>query len=211
MSEQPSLSYPALLALMRERRSIRRFRAEPVPDGTVDRLIEAARWAPSASNRQAFRFIAIEQPELRADMAQAVREALQANVARLPEDERARVLAYGEDFVRFEHAPLVLVAYHRADNLLGERYGLVPKNDLGAVESVSAAIMCLLLAAHALGLGACWTTGPLVAAAELEKLLAVPTGWQLSAVIPVGIPDESPPAPARRKVSQLLMQTRGPA
>jgi coenzyme F420-0:L-glutamate ligase / coenzyme F420-1:gamma-L-glutamate ligase len=211
MSEHPSEPYAALLALMRERRSIRRFRAERLPDGTVERLMEAARWAPSASNRQGFRFIAVEQAELRAEMAQAVREALQANVAHLPEEERTRVLAYAEDFVRFDHAPLVLVAYHRADNLLGERYGLTPKNDLGAVESVSASIMCLLLAAHALGLGACWTTGPLVAAAALEKLLAVPTGWQLSAVIPVGIPDESPPAPARRKISQLLIQPRGPA
>lgn len=211
MPDCPSETYAALLALMRERRSIRRFRAQPVPDGTLERLLEAARWAPSAGNRQPFRFLAIERPELRARMAELVRATVESNVARLPADEREPALAYAEDFARFEHAPLVLVAYHRATNLLGEGSGLAPPNDVSAIASVSAAIMNLLLAAHALGLGACWMTGPLVAAAALEKLLGVPAGWRLSAVVPVGIPDEQPPAPARRPSSHLLVRSGGPA
>ena len=209
MSDTGEEAYAGLLALMRERRSIRRFRAEALPAGTLDRLIEAARWAPSASNRQPFRFVAIEQSEVRSRMAALVRAAVQAIVARLPDDEGNRVVAYAEDFSRFEHAPLVLVAYHRANNVLTERLGMPPERDLGAIESVSAAIMNLLLAAHALGLGACWMTGPLVAGAALEALLSIPAGWRLSAVVPVGIPNESPPAPARRTVAHLLVRRGG--
>jgi nitroreductase len=210
MPETRDDAYVALLALMRERRSIRRFRAEPLPAGTLDRLIEAARWAPSASNRQPFRFMAIEHADERARMAELVRAAVRAGSERLPEREQGQAIAYAEDFVRFEHAPLVLVAYHRAENLLAERVGLPPERDVGAISSVSAAIMNLLLAAHALGLGACWMTGPLLAASALESLLGIPSGWRLSAVVPVGVPDEHPPAPARRSSAQLLVRRGGP-
>lgn len=209
MPETRENAYDTLLALMRGRRSIRQFRAEALPEGTLDRLIEAARWAPSASNRQPFRFMAVEEPEMRGRMATLVRDAVQASVARLPEEEHAQVLAYAENFVRFEHAPLVLLAYHRTESVLAQSLGLAGERDVGAISSASAAIMNLLLAAHALGLGACWMTGPLLAASALEALLGIPTGWRLSAVVPIGIPDESPPAPARRTSSHLLVRRGG--
>lgn len=197
-------SYESLLTLMRERRSVRRFADAPLPPDTVERLIEAARWAPSASNRQAFRFVAIQSAEARGHMAQLVRQSLEEAVARVPEGQRATLLKYAENFVLFESAPLVLVAYHRAGNPLAERLGLPAERDVGALSSVSAAIMNLLLAAHALGLGACWMTGPLFAASALEAYLKIPAGWNLSAVIPVGIAAETPAAPNRRAVSQLV-------
>jgi nitroreductase len=127
----------------------------------------------------------------------------------VPEDERGPVAAYAQDFVRFEQAPLVLAPYFRASNALGERFGMPAERDLGAVASVSAAIMNLLLAAHALGLGACWMTGPLLAAPELEPLLGIPAGWRLAAIVPVGLPDETPAPPARRAVSHLLIRSGG--
>jgi nitroreductase len=69
--------------------------------------------------------------------------------------------------------------------------------------SVAAALTQLLLAAHALGLGACWMTGPLVAAAELRALLAVPDGWELAALVPLGYPAEQPAPPRRRALGRL--------
>ncbi len=202
-------SYESLVALMRERRSVRRFADAPLPEGTVDRLIEAARWAPSASNRQAFRFLTIESPEVRAHMAQVVRQSLRETVERVPEGQRTTLLNYAENFVLFESAPLVIVAYHRAGNPLAERLGLPAERDVGALSSVSAAIMNLLLAAHALGLGACWMTGPLFAASALESYLKIPAGWNLSAVVPVGRPAETPAVPNRRAVSQLVSSFGG--
>lgn len=211
MSVAPPDSYQALLSLIRERRSIRRFRDDPLPEGTLERLLEAARWAPSASNRQPYRFVAIEKPESRTRMAEMVGEALREKLAGLADHERALATAYAKDFVIFENAPLVLAVYFRASNALAERFGMPADWDVGAVSSASAAVMNLLLAAHALGLGACWMTGPLVAAPSLETFLGVPTGWRLSALIPVGIAAEVPPAPARRSVSQLLARPGGPS
>jgi coenzyme F420-0:L-glutamate ligase / coenzyme F420-1:gamma-L-glutamate ligase len=202
-------AYTTLLALMRERRSIRRFRSDGLPDGTLERLMEAARWAPSASNRQPFRFLAIEKPETRARMADLVREAVQATLDRIAENERGLAASYAQDFVRFETAPLVLATYFRANNALAERFGMPADWDVGAVSSTSAAIMNLLLAAHALGLGACWMTGPLVAGPALEAFLDIPAGWRLSAIIPVGFADESPAPPRRRTSAQLLGRPGG--
>lgn len=209
MSVPASDSYQALLSLIRERRSVRRFRDDPLPEGTLERLLEAARWAPSASNRQPYRFVAIEEPESRSRMAEMVQEALQAKLAGLADHERALATVYARDFVIFENAPLVLAVYFRASNPLAERFGMPADWDVGAVSSASAAVMNLLLAAHALGLGACWMTGPLVAASSLEAFLSVPTGWRLSAIIPVGFAAEVPPAPGRRTVSQLLSRPGG--
>ncbi|HEX7599029.1 MAG TPA: nitroreductase family protein [Polyangia bacterium] len=205
----PTPAYQTLLTLMRDRRSIRRFKAASLPEGTLELLLEAARWAPSANNRQAFRFLAVEDPPALARMAELVRAASRDIAGRLTDDERPRVAAYAEAFVHFESAPAVLVAYHRAHNPLAERLGFSGNRDVGAISSVSAAIMNLLLAAHALGLGACWMTGPLVAAPALEQFLAIPQGWQLSALLPVGVPDELPPAPARRGIAQMLSRFGG--
>lgn len=205
----PSDAYQNLLSLMRERRSIRRFREESLPVGTLERLLEAARWAPSASNRQPFRFMAIEEAATRTRMADLVREAVQKSLGNMAEHERGPAAAYAENFVRFETAPLVLAVCFRARNPLAERLDLPAEWDVGALSSASAAIMNLLLAAHALGLGACWMTGPLLAGPELESLLAVPAGWRLCALVPVGIPAETPAAPTRRTLSQLLVRSGG--
>ena len=129
--------YKSLLTCLRERRSIRRFMAEPLPAGTVERLIEAARWAPSASNRQPFRFLAVEAAKTRSRMATLVREALKQGIAslliaNLPPAAQASAEAYAEDFVRFESSPLVFVAYHRSENPLAERLGLSGERDVGA-------------------------------------------------------------------------------
>src|SRR5512135_2157602 len=98
MSDNLPDAYQNLLSLMRERRSIRRFRDEALPVGTLERLLEAARWAPSASNRQPFRFLAVEAAELRTHMADLVREAVKKSLDKLAGHERGPAAAYAEYF-----------------------------------------------------------------------------------------------------------------
>src|SRR5512138_132684 len=98
----------ALLELLRGRRSVRRFRSDPVTGEQLDALVEAARWAPSAANRQAWRLLVVSSPERIAAMAGAVR----AEVTRLRASVRADVAgdfsAYLENFLHFAGAPLVI-------------------------------------------------------------------------------------------------------
>lgn len=208
MTDQPS-SYAELLQLMRQRRSVRRFRPDPLPEPLLEQLLEATRWAPSASGRQAFRLILVTDREVIVEMRRAVERACE-RLASEATDERAReAAAYGgRYFLHFGGAPAVVVTIYRAGvDLLrpGQAKGDgTPRQLLDAISSFSAALMQLLLAAEALGLGACWMTGPLVAGEELRGLLQVPSGWELGAVVPVGFADEAPEAPRRRELRQLV-------
>jgi nitroreductase len=197
--------YDTLLRLARDRRSIRRFRPDPVPAAVVDQLLEVARWAPSAGNRQAYRLLLVDAPATIAAMADAVRAATAQLAAGLRADLAEPGRAYLDTFTGFAGAPLCCVPIYRSGFDLRQAVGdaaAAPAHD--ALASVSAAIMSLLLAAHSLGLGACWMTGPLCAAEPLGALLAVPRGWSLAALVPLGYPDEAPAAPRRRELAQLV-------
>jgi nitroreductase len=196
-----------LLALLRTRRSVRRFRPDPLADGEVEALVEAAACAPSAGNRQAYRLLLVSSR----DRIEAMAEAVRAEVARLRaamrEDVRPGAGAYLDSFLHFAAAPLVVAPIYRSGPDLLAATGAAPaaaRGDADALASVAASIQNLLLCAHALGLGACWMTGPLVAVEALEKMLEVPRGWSLSALVPVGRPAEDPAPPPRRRPETLV-------
>jgi nitroreductase len=202
------LNYEALLDFLVTRRSIRRFRSDSLPSGTAEKLVEAARWAPSAANRQAWRILAIESAGLREQMGAAVTKAVDNLRQQARPDLHNQVGRYLDNFLHFAQAPLVLVPIFRdgPDLLAGVCAGQASHLERGSLCSIAAAIQNLLLAAHALGLGACWMTGPLVAASALNDLLQIPEGWQIAAIIPVGIPDEAPVIPPRRDLARLLQK-----
>ena len=59
------MNYDSLLELVKKRRSIRRFKPDPIPDESIDKIIEVARWAPSGFNMQPWEFVVVKKPELR--------------------------------------------------------------------------------------------------------------------------------------------------
>jgi nitroreductase len=62
----------------------------------------------------------------------------------------------------------------------------------------------MLLAIHALGYGSCWMTGPLVAQEAFERLLDYGKDTCIVALLPVGVPDENPPARSRKSVEEIM-------
>lgn len=198
-------SADAFLSVLRGRRSVRRFRPDPVSDEAIAAMAEAASWAPSAQNRQAYRLVAVTSPERIRELAEAVRAESELLKRALPDRVPS---AYIDNFLHFQGAPLVFAPFHRAGldplKAMGLDHPAVGQAELDALSSVAAAIQNLLLCAHALGLAACWMTGPLIAASALARILEVPAGWKLTALIPVGTAAESPAAPRRRPIEQLL-------
>jgi len=174
-------------------------------------VLEAARWAPSAGNRQAFRLWVVSRPELLEAMADAVGRALAELRAGLRDDVAIEAEAYLANFTFFAQAPVVVVPTYRAGPDLLAAAQRSPdgapagdRAEADALCSVAAAIQNLLLSAHARGLGACWMTGPLVAEAALAALLEVPAGWRIAALIPLGRPAERPKPPTRRSLARLV-------
>ncbi len=191
-----------VLAAIRSRRSIRQFTGDPVPDDVVRTIVEAAQMAPSGGNRQMCRFCAIRRRET----LSGLREAVEKKVASIREhvtSPRAREQydGYAAHFSHFDRAPVVIAVMARPYDSIYTRIigkylpeGERPPQHLVDVASMSvaAAIENMLLAAHALGYGACFMTGPTVAQEEIESLLGVEKPWHVVALVPVGRPKGSP-------------------
>jgi nitroreductase len=200
--------------LLRERRSVRRFQERPVPRELVLRLIEAAVLAPSASNKQPWKFLLVESRATIAHMAGAVRQATARIAEHIPADSRAAFAAYGDYFTRFEAAPLVIIPIYKSLGVLSHLVDAsLPAADAAAIAELeqssgligsSLALGNLLLVAHELGLGASGMTGPLVARQELKRLLDVPESWEIVALVPVGYPAEEPAATERKPASRVI-------
>jgi nitroreductase len=196
------------------RRSVRRFADRPVERATLVQLMQLATTAPSASNKQPWRFVIVRDRAVIRAMAEAVRGEVAAVLAHMDESGREAFRAYGEYFTRFEAAPCVIAPTCRPTPILSQlvsatiepalRERVIAMERTSATVSTALAIENLLLAAPQLGLGASALTGPLLAAHALRELLRVPGSWELLALIAVGYPDEEPRKTERKPVDAVL-------
>lgn len=204
-----------LLDIIKSRRSIRKFKDTPVPRDDVIKILEAGRWAPSATNSQPWRFVVVESKKTIQDVAEAVRNILDDIISRTRDEKvKRRLLAYRDSYYTlFENAPVtiaILMEPYRSateaalkDAGTSEEEIMRMRPDPG-LQSVAAAIQNMLLIAHALGYGACWMTGPVIAYQKIENILDAPQGLRLVALVPVGVSDESPHPRPRKALSEIV-------
>jgi nitroreductase len=191
---------------MKGRQSIRQFRKDPVPREKILKMVEAASWAPSAGNAQNVRFIVVEDAALISRMKGIVDEILsritgkkippgKINYHNLFAAAPVAVCVVGKPY---ESATDRHLRDKDPERLKMRRYQVN-----AGLQSVASAITQFLLAAHSLGYGTCWMTGPLVAKPELESVLTIRPPEELLAVIAVGKPDSSPPKPTRKPAEEI--------
>lgn len=161
--------------LIRKRYSVRAYKSDPVPDGALDLVLEAARLAPTADNRQAFRLIVV------------------------PTRDREQDLRRVYDKAWFVQAPLVICVCSEPAR------GWVRKQDGRNYVDVDAAIVMdhLILAATELDLGTCWIAAFDPAAAR--EVLEVPEGLEPVLLTPLGYPDDRPRERKRRELDDLVL------
>jgi nitroreductase len=207
------MPYDDLMNLLRSRRSVREFTTEPVNRDDVVRLIEAARWAPSNHNRQPWKFLVYDnRDEIRA-LAGRVEQHLAARLKALPAVAASHADTLLKYATFFRDAPVLIVATHkRPVGLSASLLEGLPNPALVSGEpiSVAMAVQNILLAAHALGLGACVLTGPLLVTRTLEEAIPLPDGSDLNCLIAVGHAARTPDAPRRKELAHLV-EFRNPA
>ncbi len=195
------------------RKSIRRFKQTPVPDKDIEKILDAGRWAPSASNAQPWNFLVIKNRDILQQMADAVRDMLDKMIPHAENEKEAQKLAAYKTnyYVFFENAPVVIAVFMEPYVTTGlfKRMGYSEEEALRLrphpwLQGVSAAVQNMLLAIHALGYGSCWMTGPLVAQESFEKILGYGKEKSIVALLPVGIPDENPPSRSRKPLSEMM-------
>jgi F420 biosynthesis protein FbiB-like protein len=179
-----------LLELIRTRRSIRRYEARPVPQSVVDQLLEAAVWAPSAHNRQPWRFVVIDGGAKRR-LATAMGERLRRDLAADGLDPALIERDAGRSYARVTGAPLLILlclTLSDMDHYPDQRRAA--HEATMAAQSVAMAGQNLLLAAQAVGLGACWLCAPLFCPDEVIAALDLPDDWRPQGLIAAGYPAE---------------------
>jgi nitroreductase len=172
------------------RRSHRRYRPEMPPREVLERVIEAALWAPSGTNAQPWEITVLAgQPrdEFVALASQALDRLMPLlRLAEVPEKGQKLVAQF---FKNLGDAPVVI-----AVTIFKNPHDPV---NMANLQSGAALMQNLLLAAHAEGLGTCWMTGVLFVEQELLKFLGKPDR-QLLAITPIGYSAKEPPVPPRK-------------
>jgi len=203
-----------ILDVITTRKSIRKYKHAPIPDEMIDKILEAARWAPTGENHQPWRLIVVRDLETikkigqMAKVGSGIFTTTEYCMGRMrqfegikDQKERERVEKFmytGEVSAFLGKAPLLIVVTGSCD-ALDTPYDL------------SACAENMLLEAHSLGLGACWVHGPVApirGEMKMKELLKVPLGiaeYKLLAVISFGWP-ESPrkhPRP-KKKLEEIV-------
>jgi F420 biosynthesis protein FbiB-like protein len=193
-------------AFLRGRRSIRRFRPEDVPRDLVRELLDAACQAPSAHNRQPWRFVALERGEARRDLVDALSRRFRRDLEAdgIPADEVDRRLTRSQE--RLGGAPwlIVLCLSAREMDVYPDPVRRQAEREM-ALQSCALAGGHLLLAAHASGLGACWMCAPLFAPEVVRQTLTLPDDWEPQAAIALGYPAEPGAARGRKPVDEVTL------
>ncbi len=181
-----------VLEAIKTRRSIRKYKATPVDDKTIELVLDAARWAPSWANTQCWRFIVVRDSNLKAELAQALR----SKVSDPPNP--------ATDAIR--NAPVVIVACAELGKS-GYRRG-EPATDKGDwyMFDVALAMQNLVLAAHSVGLGTVHVG--LFDAKHAASILNVPEGFCVVEMTPLGYPDEQPEVRPRKELSEVVSYDR---
>jgi coenzyme F420-0:L-glutamate ligase/coenzyme F420-1:gamma-L-glutamate ligase len=180
-----------LLQLIHTRRSIRQFEPRPVARPVIERLVEAACWAPSAHNRQPWRVVVLADEGRKRQLAEAMGARLAADLRADGVEQAAIARDVARSRQRLTGAPaLVLVCLSMEDM---DRYPDAARQQyerVMATQSVAMAAQNLLLMAHAEGLGACWLCAPLFCPDVVRETLGLPEAFEPQGVIALGYPAE---------------------
>ena len=199
---KPGGEYDDILDICTSRKSIRRYLPDPVPDDMIDRILEAARWAPTGENYQPWRFIVITDQETKnriGDLSKCGSGSRMTawycmghmqkrfeGIEDLEKRERVLKFMYSGEVSEFcKQAPVIIAVI--GDMKVGSVD--VPYDLCAATENI-------ILEAHSLGLGTCWVHGPVASARDeikFKEILGIPTGmneYKVIAYVAIGWPKE---------------------
>jgi len=198
------------LELARKRRSIRKFKTDPVPEEYIEKILEAARWAMSGANGQPWEFIVVRDREIMRQLYEAGAESeRQIALIEMSRTEEMRQPWYRDlpntiPPSRFSDAPVIIVvlgdprtAQATALNRLTDRRWVVDENIANATQIIH-------LAAAACALGSQWVTVDRYYEDLIRPALKVPPILRIFSLIPVGYPAMEPKKPYRRALAEIV-------
>jgi F420 biosynthesis protein FbiB-like protein len=177
---------------IRGRRSIRRYQPRPVERPLLEKILTAATWAPSAHNRQPWRFCVVTDEQVKQRLSERMGEQWRRDLGVDGLDPALIEKRVTISHARMTGAGALIVASVSMAEM--DRYPDPKRAEaewLMAVQSTALACQNLLLAAHHYGLGACWMCAPLFVPDLVRDALDLPIEWHPQALITLGYPAES--------------------
>jgi len=165
-----------IFQVIRDRRSIRKYKDTPVEREKIEQILDAARLAPSWKDMQCWRFLVLDDAEQRARV-----------LAAFPDDNPGKKA--------IAMAPVVIVVC--AD----PRESGVENGIEYFIADTAIAFEHLCLAAHALGLGTCWMGW--YNEEQIKRALAIPDDIRIIGITPLGYPDQEPKARPRKELQEI--------
>lgn len=179
------MNYEDFLRLVKTRRSYRRFKPDPVSKEIILKVLEAARYSPSAANSQPWEFIVVQDTIMKKKITQSIssgyKEVLKADPnIYLPAAVQPHLSA----------APVLIIVC--GDTRLQEAYPAHLPGEVLLRQSLAICIYTLQLAAASLGLGTAWATMQTEAReTKIRKLLGIPDVYTIDHIVPLGHPDKA--------------------
>jgi nitroreductase len=187
-----------LLSVMKDRRSIRSYKSDPVPEEYVEKILEAGRWAPSSANSQPWDFIVVRDIKTKEQIHSVILEVIE-------KIKKLRDFPFLKTF-RAEYvlqAPVNIIVcgdprFVKVSIMDGVDSQIEEFSFWG---SVTLPIQNMLLAASCLGLGSVVFTD--IFPDKVKKILKVPDPLKVVCLLPIGFPGESPETRFRREVGEF--------
>lgn len=190
--------------LLDARRSVRRFTGEPVPREMIEQVLAAATRAPSAHNRQPWRFTVLTAAEPKERLAESMGAEFTRDLLADGLDPQQAAAQVERSRQRILQAPVVIMV--SLDPSVEDAYPDPQRQAVErqmAVQSVAMAGENLLLAAQALGLGAVWICAPLFAPGPVCRALSLPASWAPQGLVLLGRPAKLPARSERLPLSAV--------
>lgn len=183
---------------------MRRFKADPVPDSVLRDILHTATFAPSAHNRQPWRFVVLtdSQAKIRLSDAMAVEFQHDLEKDQIPPEEIAKRVNRSRE--RITGAPVIVILCLDMSEM--DEYPDTRRKKaeyIIATQSAANAGMQLLLAAHAEGLAGVWVCSPMFAQETVQKALNISSTWEPQAMFLLGYPAETPAFRERKSVEEI--------
>ena len=191
------MNYDGFLELVKKRRSIRRFKPDPIPDEYVDKIIEAARWAPSGFNSQPWEFVVVKKRELKDSIVQFANEyRAQAARMELTRELWQRSTSWYSKFNKemdYSNAPVFIILFGDTRTQMGLpmfiRFDHAMRQSVFN-SSLANAFIYMHLAATTLGLASQWVSGVGFPFSQcmIKELLGIPRELEIYDMMAVGYP-----------------------
>lgn len=195
-------------------RAVRKLRPDPIPDDVLERVLQAACWAPTGGNQQPWRVVVVTDPAKKAGLQEIYRpewqryiEGFMSRIASLPDaelDKWKRVAAAGDHLADHLHEAPAILLFCGDPKMMAITDAKLDRISMVGGGSVYPAVQNAMLACVAEGLGCTLTTLHCLREPEVKALLDIPDRWATLALVPIGYPVGRGHGPITRQPPSVL-------